>query len=65
MDQEKVKEHIDRYFKAVHGPTYVYRAPETFQNAVEQWMLAVAADSEEMAEHTIATIEDHFKAARQ
>jgi hypothetical protein len=55
---------IDRYFKAVHGKDYVFRAPETFPNAVERWMLAVAADSEESAEEEIRLIEQHMAQRR-
>lgn len=62
---ELVKEQIHRYFVAVHGEKYGYRAPETFGNKLEQWMLCVAGDNMESAEQHISDIEGHFKAARQ
>lgn len=61
---EIVKEHIHRYFKAVHGQGYVYRAPETFQNRLERWMLAVMKDDQTSmleAEAEIREIEEHFR----
>ena len=65
MNLEQVQEQIHRYFVAVHGEKYGYRAPETFGNILEQWMLGVAGGNEEFAEQKIASIEGHFKAARQ
>lgn len=60
MTSEQIRQHIDRYFVAVHGKGYVYRAPETFQNVLECWMLAVGADQGEVAEECITQIEQHF-----
>lgn len=56
-----VKGMIHRYFVAVHGRSYIYRAPETFDNVLERWMLAVAADNQEVAEEHMRTIEVRMK----
>lgn len=57
MVNDDVREHIHRYFVAVHGEDYVYRAPETFGNVVEQWMAYIAGGSLLMAEACIRRIE--------
>jgi hypothetical protein len=54
---ETFKEHIDRYFKAIYGKAYGFRAPETFPNALERWMLAIANDNTEMANEELSKIE--------
>lgn len=68
MDQlMEVRKQIHRYFVAVHGKDYIYRAPETFPNRVERWMLAVLRgddDGIEAAENQIALIEEHFEEQR-
>lgn len=46
-----------RYFQAIYGPDYVYRAPETFGNLVERWIWAVGGDVPQMAEASMADIE--------
>lgn len=51
-----VVDHINRYFLAVYGRDYVYRAPETF-DGFEQWMLAVASGNEKIAEEKISAME--------
>ena len=56
-----VKEQIDRYMKAVYGPSYGFRAPETFENLVERWMLYVAGGSIYMANSTMEIIENMAK----
>jgi hypothetical protein len=61
QQMEQVKEHINRYFIAVYGPAYVYRAPETFNNVLEQWMLAVASRDIHYAEKRMARIEEMAK----
>jgi hypothetical protein len=54
-----IRDHARRYFKAVYGPDYLYRAPETFGNLVERWIWAVASEVPEMARTSIADIERH------
>lgn len=54
-----IRDHANRYLKAVYGPDYVYRAPETFGNLVERWIWAVSAGLPEMAHACIAEIERH------
>lgn len=58
LSEEKLQEHIARYFRAMHGKQYVYQAPETYPNALERWMLYVSGGHEEMAEKEIKNIED-------
>jgi hypothetical protein len=58
---EMIRDHVHRYFVAVHGKDYVYSAPELFPNAVERWMLAIVSESDsgaEMAEKEIKGIEN-------
>lgn len=42
-DLNVVSHQIDQYFTALYGVNYVYRAPETFTNALERWMIYVAS----------------------
>lgn len=56
-DADRIAAHIHRYFVAVHGPDYVYRAPETFGNMLERWMLAVAAGEVDFAGELMGQIE--------
>lgn len=61
---ETIKNHIHRYFSAVHGKGYVYRSPASFQNRVERWMLSILKDDEMgmlQAEKEIKEIEAHFR----
>ena len=58
MMQQQLTVQITRYFRAVYGDDYVYRAPETFDNVLERWMLAVADNDLEAAERHMATIEE-------
>jgi hypothetical protein len=55
----EVRDHAGRYLRAVYGPDYIYRAPETFGNLLERWIWAVAAGVPEMAHASIADIERH------
>lgn len=59
--ERAVKDQIHRYFVARYGKGYVYQAPETFNNALEQWMLFVAAGNMEGAEERIVAIEEHWR----
>ena len=57
MDPQKVREMIHRYFVARYGEDYTFKAPETFDNALERWMLYVAMNAEDMASQEMAKIE--------
>src|SRR5579859_4229656 len=52
-----IQDQACRYFRAIYGPDYVYRAPETFGNLVERWIWAVGGDVAQMAEALMADIE--------
>ncbi len=54
-----IRGHAQRYFRAVYGPDYIYRAPETFGNLLERWIWAIGAGQPEMAHACIADIERH------
>lgn len=54
---DQVRDHIGRYMTAVHGKDWVYRAPETFGNLVERWLLAVASGDVDFAGEQISEIE--------
>ena len=63
----RVQEHVGRYFRAVYGPDYVYRAPETFPSKFEQWMLAITRGTDEadkFAEKLMTEIETKLKERR-
>ena len=53
----RVRNQSVRYFRAVHGDAWVYKAPEQWQNMVERWMWALACGDLDDAEATIARIE--------
>jgi hypothetical protein len=57
MDPAQLREMIHRYFVARYGANYAFRAPETFDNALERWMLYVAGGSGDLAEQEIVKIE--------
>jgi hypothetical protein len=59
MDElQKIREMISRYFKARYGDDYAFKAPETFDNALERWMLYVMSNEGlDMAEQEMAKIE--------
>lgn len=52
-----VQQQVHRYFSALYGESYAYRAPETFTNALERWMLLVASGDLIAAESQMAEIE--------
>lgn len=52
-----VQAQIHSYFTALYGDSYVYRAPETFSNALERWMLLIAAGDFEAAASQMTEIE--------
>ncbi len=39
----EVHRQASRYFNAVHGPDWVFKAPEQWANLVERWIWALAA----------------------
>ena len=53
-----IRDHATRYLRAVYGPDYIYRAPETF-GPLERWIWAVGAGQPEMAHACIEAIERH------
>jgi hypothetical protein len=52
-----IRDHANRFLRAVYGPDVVYRAPETFSNLLERWIWAVGAGVPEIAHASIADIE--------
>jgi hypothetical protein len=52
-----VQAQVHDYFTALYGNSYAYRAPETFTNALERWMLHVAAGDLDAAASQMAEIE--------
>lgn len=52
-----VQNQIGRYFVARYGNEVGFRAPETFDNALERWMLYVSGGSMDLAEKEMALIE--------
>lgn len=52
-----IQAQIYRYFAAVYGDNFVYAAPETFPNVLEQWMLAVRAENLDIADELMTKIE--------
>lgn len=65
INEETIEEHVSRYFKAVHGSSYVYKAPEGFPNALDRWMLYIVAGAKEMAEKEIKGIEKFMKELKE
>ena len=59
--EEQIKAQIHRYFVARYGEDYVYKAPETFDNLLEQWMAAVARGSMEFADELMTRIENYWE----
>lgn len=52
-----VRTQVHQYFTALYGENYVYRAPETFTNALERWMLLLAAGDLDASASQMAEIE--------
>ena len=53
----RFREQAQRYMRAVHGPDFIYRAPETFDNVLERWIWALAAGMPDFAEAQMVQIE--------
>lgn len=55
-----------RYLEARYGEDVWYRAPETFDNAVERWIWAVASSVEsQTGEEAMSSIEGHYRSLRE
>lgn len=54
---EQVREQINRYFVGLYGQDYTYRAPETFSNQLEVWMLLVCSGDLPAAEEQMQKLE--------
>jgi len=52
-----ISRQANRYFTAVYGPDWVYKAPEQFPNLVEQWIWALAAGDLDLSETVMAKLE--------
>lgn len=63
-DLSTVQHQIDRYFTTLYGENYVYRAPETFTNALERWMLYVASGNLNTAGIQMLEIEELIRRDR-
>jgi hypothetical protein len=61
---ESVQKMAHRYLVACYGESYVFRAPETFENLLERWIWAVGAGEASMAEECMAQIEQMAAARR-
>jgi hypothetical protein len=59
-----VQGQIHDYFTVLYGNSYAYRAPETFTNALERWMLLVAAGDLDAAASQMAEIEEMIRRDR-
>lgn len=59
-----VQSQIHSYFTALYGESYTYRAPETFDNALERWMLMVASGDLDAAASQMAEIEQLVRRSR-
>lgn len=58
MEKQTVRDQAHRYLVARFGKDYGYRAPETFENLLERWIWAVAADADVLAEECMSRIEE-------
>lgn len=57
QDEHFAAAHARRYLEAVYGSDVAFRAPETFPNLLERWLLGVAGGNEAYAEEQLALIE--------
>lgn len=53
----RTRDQARRYFNAVHGPDWVFKAPEQFSNLVERWIWALQSGDLDFAETIMAGIE--------
>ena len=61
---EAVQKMAHRYLVACYGKSYIFRAPETFENLLERWIWAVGAGEAEFAEQQMTAIEQLAAARR-
>lgn len=54
---EQVRQQINRYFVGLYGENYTYRAPETFPNQLEVWMLLVCSGDITAADEQMENLE--------
>lgn len=61
-----VREQARRYLEARYGESVWFKAPETFDNVLEQWIWSVANDCEgTLGEECITAIEERMRAVRE
>jgi hypothetical protein len=59
---DEIRDQARRYLEARYGKDVWFRAPETFDNAVERWVWAVASGAEAVTgEEAMTAIEQHFR----
>ena len=63
-DWEEVQRQAYRYMVACYGTSFVFKAPETFPNLLERWLIAVAAGNVGFAEDCMVQIEEMAAAQR-
>jgi len=56
-DLARVRDQATRYFRAVYGDNWIYRAPEQWTNLVERWIWAVSSGDFDFAETVMANLE--------
>jgi len=54
---QQLQDQVARYFRARYGNDWAFKAPETFPNALERWMIYSTARDNHMAEAEMANIE--------
>ncbi len=65
IQYQKIQDQVSRYFKAVYGDDVVFRAPETFPNVLERWMIyATTPGGEKLAEEHMQFIEKKAREQR-
>jgi hypothetical protein len=64
LTRQEITKHVHRYFEMLYGDSWRYQAPETFENMLERWLWAVAADSSELAEECMTKMEEHWRLIR-
>lgn len=62
---ERVRQQINRYFVGLYGEDYTYRAPETFPNQLEVWMLLVCSRDITAADEQMEKLERMIKEGKR
>jgi hypothetical protein len=65
LHYQQVRDHARRYMVAAYGPSWTFRAPETFDNLLERWLWAVSADEMNMANECMRQIEERAAVRRE